>query len=181
MRLLALNLEDFRNIESANLSFEGDRVFVLGPNGQGKTNLLEAIGFSSNLRSFRKSGLDGLVRDGQEQARLFCRFLNDSGEEREVFLSFRSKGDKHLEIDGEKISKLGDFLGEFPSVALCSRDLRLIRDGPAERRRWLDLLLSTSSADYFSTLQAFHRALRERNALLKQDGATKNLTPLSKP
>jgi DNA replication and repair protein RecF len=168
-------LENFRNIESASLSFEGDRIFMLGPNGQGKTNLLEAIGLSSNLRSFRKSGLDGLVRDGQQQTSLFCRFLNDLGEEREVFLSFRTKGDKHLEVDGEKVSKLGDFLGEFPSVALSSRDLRLIRDGPAERRRWLDLLLSTSSADYFSTLQAFHRALRERNALLKQDGGDQEL------
>jgi DNA replication and repair protein RecF len=175
LRLLALNLENFRNVESASLSFEGDRIFLLGPNGQGKTNLLEAIGLSSNLRSFRKSGFDGLVRDGQEQSRLFCRFLNDSGEESEVLLTFRTKGDKHLEVDGEKVSKLGDFLGEFPSVALSSRDLRLIRDGPAERRRWLDLLLSTSSPDYFSTVQSFHRALRERNALLKQDGGDKEL------
>ena len=175
MRLLALNLENFRNIESASLSFESDRVFLIGPNGQGKTNLLEAIGLSSNLRSFRKSGVDGLVRDGQEQSQLFCRFLNERGEEKELFLSFRSKGEKRLEVDGEKISKLGDFLGEFPSVALSSRDLRFIRDGPSERRKWLDLLLSTASSEYFSTVQAFHRALRERNALLKQDGGDKEL------
>ena len=59
MRLLGINLEGFRNLESVRLNFEGDRVFFLGPNGQGKTNLLEAIRMSGSLRSFRRSGLDG--------------------------------------------------------------------------------------------------------------------------
>ena len=59
MRLLSLNLEDFRNVDNASLTFSGDRVFFLGPNGQGKTNLLEAIGLAGTLRSFRKSGMDG--------------------------------------------------------------------------------------------------------------------------
>jgi len=78
-------------------------------------------------------------------------------------------------VDGEKLSKLGDFLGEFPSVALSSRDFRLVRDGPSERRKWLDLLLSTASAEYFTNLQLYHRALRERNALLKKGGGDREL------
>jgi DNA replication and repair protein RecF len=81
VRLLGINLEGFRNLESVRLNFEGDRVFFLGPNGQGKTNLLEAIGMSGGLRSFRKSGLDGLVQEGKKQAQLFFRFSDDFGGE----------------------------------------------------------------------------------------------------
>lgn len=175
MRLLTFNLENFRNIGSANLVFETDRVFLIGPNGQGKTNLLEGIGMSSNLRSFRKSGMEGLVREECEECRMFFRFSDEKGKEREILLSFRGKGEKSLIVDGEKLSKLGDFLGEFPSVALSSRDFRLVRDGPAERRKWLDLLLSTASSEYFTHLRLYHRALRERNALLKKGGGDREL------
>ena len=169
MRLLSLNLEDFRNVANTKLDFSGDRVFFLGPNGQGKTNLLEAIGLAGTLRSFRKSGMEGLVREGQSRSQGFYRFLDDNGDEREVFLSFRSKGEKILEVDGERIHRLGEHLGNFPVVTLSSRDFRLIREGPADRRKWLDLLLASSSLDYFNHLQGYTRALRERNALLKRE------------
>ena len=165
MRLLSLNLEDFRNVDNASLTFSGDRVFFLGSNGQGKTNLLEAIGLAGTLRSFRKSGMDGLVREGQSRSQSFYRFLDDNGDEREVFLSFRAKGEKILEVDGERINRLGEHLGNFPFVTLSSRDFRLIREGPADRRKWLDLLLSSSSISYFNHLQGYTRALRERNVL----------------
>ena len=172
MRLLALNLENFRNAKAAQFSFRGDRVFFLGSNGQGKTNLLEAIGMSATLRSFRKSGMESLVRDGANLARLFFRFSDEDGSQNEVILSFRSKGEKNLEVDGQKISRLGDYLGRFPAVALSYRDFRLVREGPSDRRKWLDLLLSSASRAYFSNLQSFHRALRERNALLKKTGSS---------
>ena len=175
MYLSALNLENFRNIESANLQFLSRRVFFLGLNGQGKTNLLEAIGLSSTLRSFRKSGMDGLVKHGQKQSRLFYRFTDEEGEKNEILLEFQDKGEKNLEVEGEKIRRLTDYLGSFPSVSLSSRDFRLIRDGPAERRRWLDILLSSSSSGYFETLRIFHRSLRERNAILKNSGGDREL------
>ena len=175
MRLLGLNLENFRNLKTANLSFSGDRIFFIGPNGQGKTNLLEAIGLSSNLRSFRKSGMDGLVRENAERSQLFFRFCEDDGEEHEVLLSFRSKAEKVLQVDGEKIKRFGDYLGKFPAVTLSSRDFRLIREGPSDRRKWLDLLLSSSSRQYFENLQTFHRALRGRNALLKKGSGESEL------
>ena len=170
MRLIGINSEGFRNLVPASLCFRSKRVFFLGPNGQGKTNLLEAIGMSSNLRSFRKSGLDGLVREGQKEARLFFRFIDSLDNEHEVLLGFKERGQKELELNGEKITKLGDYLGLFPSVTLSSRDFRLIREGPADRRKWMDMLLSSASNEYLDCLQSFHRSLRERNALLKRGG-----------
>ncbi len=175
MRLLALNLENFRNVEAAQLSFKGLRTFFLGPNGQGKTNLLEAIGFAGVLRSFRFGGTENLVRHETPEARLFHRFIDHDDGESEVLLQIDSKGAKKVELDGEKISRLADYVGRFPSVALSSRDFRLVRDGPGERRRWLDVTLSTSSPAYFETLRTFHRSLRERNALLKRDGSDPEL------
>lgn len=171
MRLLSLNLEDFRNVTRASLTFSSDRIFFLGSNGQGKTNLLEAIGLAGTLRSFRKSGMDGLVREGQHISQSYFRFLDDDGNEREVFISFRFKGEKQVEVDGEKIKKLGEYLGYFPSVTLSSRDFRLIREGPSDRRKWLDLLLSSSSNEYLNYLQEYTRCLRERNILLKRDAS----------
>ena len=109
-------------------------VFFLGPNGQGKTNLLEAIAMSGNLRSFRKSGLDGLVQEGKSEAQVFFKFTDDFGSEHQILLSFRNKGRKELELNGEKITRLGDYLGLFPSVSLSSRDFRLVRESPADRR-----------------------------------------------
>jgi len=175
VHLLDLNLENFRNIESANLTFSGNHIFFIGANGQGKTNLLEAIGISSNLRSFRKSGMDGLVREGCKKSRLFFRFKDENAEDRETLLQFHDKGEKQLEVDGERIKRFSDYLGEFPSVAFSSRDFRLVREGPSDRRKWLDLLLSSSSTEYFEALKIYHRSLRERNALLKQGGGDREL------
>ena len=171
MRLQSISLENFRNVEFARLDFSGSRTFLLGPNGQGKTNLLEAVAFAGVLRSFRFAGSDGLVRHEAREARLMHRFLDESKIEREVLLSIDSRGAKSVELDGEKITRLADYVGVFPSVALSSRDFRLVRDGPGERRRWLDVSLSSSSPEYFEALRGYHRALRERNALLKRGGS----------
>ena len=168
MHISQLTLSHFRSHKYTQLQVESGPVALFGGNGAGKTNLLEAIGLSSNLRSFRKSGMDGLVRENAERSQLFFRFCEDDGEEHEVLLSFRSKAEKVLQVDGEKIKRFGDYLGKFPAVTLSSRDFRLIREGPSDRRKWLDLLLSSSSRQYFENLQTFHRALRGRNALLKK-------------
>jgi len=175
MRLLAINLENFRNIQSANLTFATDRILFLGKNGQGKSNLLEAIGLSATLRSFRKHSMDVLVHSGEGEGKLFFRFLLDNGEESEVLLGLSAKGKKVLEVDGEPVRRLGDYLGGFPAVCLSSRDFRLVRESPSDRRKWLDLLLSSCDPSYLSNLQKYHRAVRERNALLKAGAGTAEL------
>ena len=135
---------------------------------------------SSSLRSFRKSGLDGMVRQDQMQSRIFYQFQNDEEKVFEVLFAFKEKGEKFLELDGERVKKLNDYLGHFPSVCLSSRDFRLIRDGPSERRRWLDMVLSSSSLLYFETLKVYHKCLRERNALLKKAAVTASWMHLRK-
>ena len=175
MRLRSLNLVDFRNIETTRLAFDGRRIFFLGSNGQGKTNLLEAIGFSSALRSFRTSEARDLIRLERSRAELLFRFEH-AETETEAFIGLdRSRG-KEVLIDDEKISRLGDFIGRFPSIVFSSDDLRLPRGGPAERRKFLDIAFASADANYLEGLRRYHRALRGRNALLRQDGEDAELS-----
>ena len=168
MRLLGLNLENFRNLRSQNLKFQTDRIFFIGENGQGKSNLLEAIGICSSLRSFRGASTGAMVTEGEIHSRLFATFLDDDGTAREALISFGAKGGKQVEVDGEPVKKLGDFLGQFPCVSMSSRDFRLVRESPSDRRKWMDLLLSSTSAQYLNALQGYYRSMKGRNVLLKK-------------
>ena len=121
MRLLEINLENYRNIRSANLSFSTDRILFLGKNGQGKTNLLEAIGLSSSLRSFRRSSMEGIIKEGEKECRLFFRFLGDEGDESEILLGFSISGGKRWwKWMGNRLGNWAIFLAVFLQYA-CRR------------------------------------------------------------
>ena len=124
---------------------------------------------SGSSRSFRKSGMEGLVQEGKRRLNFF-RFCDDFGTEHEILLGFQGKGQKDLELNGEKITKLGDYLGLFPSVTLSSRDFRLVREGPSDRKKMVGFVTLLLVSEYLECLQTYHRALRERNALLKRGG-----------
>ena len=169
MRLSSLNLVDYRNVEPARLVFEGKRIFFVGANGQGKTNALEAIGLSSALRSFRTTETRDLIRWECPRAELFFRFENLTGGENETLITLDRSKSKEVSVDGEKVTRLGDFIGRFPSIVFCSEDLRLPRGSPSVRRKFLDLAFSSVDGDYLEALRRYHRALRGRNVLLRQD------------
>lgn len=166
MRFVQISVENFRNIGLARLEFAGDSQFLLGANAQGKTNLLEAAAFFSALRSFRTTDNRALIAQGQRQARLLCRCEHEQLGQTEVIVTIEAGG-KTIYQDGEKVTRMGDFLGLLPTVALSSEDIQLLRGAPALRRRLLDLILSSASADYFTALRRYHRALGERNSGLK--------------
>jgi len=170
VRLGGLNLVDYRNFETVRLRFESRRNLFLGPNGQGKTNLLEAIGLSSALRSFRTSEMRDLIRWDRPRAELLFCFEGSDGGETETFVGLNRTGGKEVSVDGDKVVRFGDFIGRFPSVVFCSEDLRLPRGSPGKRRKFLDMAFSSSDGEYLEALRRYHRALRERNALLRQDG-----------
>ncbi|HEY3755562.1 MAG TPA: DNA replication and repair protein RecF [Opitutaceae bacterium] len=166
MRLTTLGLRDFRNIAEARVRLEGRRHFFLGANGQGKTNLLEAAGCLTALRSFRTSDTKALIRSGTAEAAIAADLEHEHRGATSLRILFRSEG-KELWSDGEKVRRLGDHLGHFPVVAFSSHDLQLLRGSPALRRRWLDLTLAAMDAAYLQALQTYARALAGRNQLLK--------------
>ena len=170
MRLRKLTLRHFRNAGFAALEFTGRQHFLVGANGQGKTNLLEAAGLVTALRSFRTTDNKLLVGHGQHCAALAYVIEHERQGETQVTLKLRHDG-KELWCDQARVTKLADYLGKFPTVVFSSQDLQLVRGSPALRRRWLDLTLAAMDAGYLRALQTATRALAERNALLKSGRA----------
>lgn len=145
----------------------GRQQFLLGGNGQGKTSLLEAAGFITALRSFRTTDNRLVVGHGQQTAAVAWVVDHERMQECHVTMQLRHQG-KEVWCDQERITRLADYLGRFPTVVFSSPDLQLVRGSPALRRRWLDLTLSAMDGAYLRALQTYTRALASRNALLKQ-------------
>lgn len=167
MKLRLIRLQHFRNIAAAELAFAGERTFFLGPNGQGKTNLLEAIGYVSALRAFRPGDNRTLIEQGRAEAAVAFRFEHETLGGSEVIVRIQPAG-KEAMLDGEPVRRLSDFIGRFPTVLFASEDIQLVRGGPALRRRLLDLHLASFDPGYLADLQTYHRALDARNRLLKE-------------
>jgi DNA replication and repair protein RecF len=170
MRFLNLRLQNFRNIEFADLALGDPRSFLLGGNGQGKSNLLEALGLVTALRSFRTQSAVALPRKKIGQYALVYAVEHEHLGETEIELHGGRDGRKLL-VDGEPVTRLGDFIGRFPVVPLRSADLQLLRGSPAERRRFLDLTLSATDRSYYDALRNYHRGISGRNRLLKHGGS----------
>ena len=170
MRLRKLTLRHFRNVGFATLEFSGRQQFLVGANGQGKTNLLEAASFLTALRSFRTTDPKLLVMHGQKTAAVVAELEHERLQETKVTLKLGHEG-REVWCDQERITRLADYLGRFPTVVFSSQDLQLVRGSPAGRRRWLDVTLAAMDPEYFRALQTYTRALAERNALLKSGGA----------
>lgn len=167
MLIRKLTLRHFRNVSLAALAFSGRRQFLAGANGQGKSNLLEAAGCLTALRSFRTADSKVLVMHDQEEAGIACEVEREGTGQERVTIKIRRDG-KELWYDEKRVSRLADHVGRFPTVVFSSQDLQLIRGAPALRRRWLDLTLSAVDPEYLGALQAYSRALAERNILLRR-------------
>jgi DNA replication and repair protein RecF len=180
MRLTRVALQHFRNIPLATLAFDGRQQFFLGANGQGKTNLLEATGFVTALRSFRTADNRLLIAHGQTEAALVLDVEHEQLGRTRVTVKIRP-GEKEAWIDASRVTRLGDFLGQFPTVVFSSQDQQLVRGAPGGRRRWLDLTLASTDERYFQALQGYHRALAGRNALLKRGAADAEVAAFERP
>lgn len=175
MRFLNLRLQNFRNIEFTELPLAQARTFLLGANGQGKSNLLEALGLATALRSFRTQALSALPRKGFKEYTLAYQL--ELAVEGTTSLEIEAgAGGRTVKVDGEKVTRLVEFIGRYPSVTLCSGDLMLLRGSPAERRRFMDLTLSVVNRAYYTALRDYHRGVAERNRLLKKGGSAAELS-----
>ena len=174
MQIRRIALQQFRNIAATQLDLHGRLQFLVGPNGQGKTNLLEATGLITALRSFRSAETRHLIAHGKTEAALACTLEHEVEGETELTIKLRP-GAKEAWLEATKLTRLADLIGRFPTVVFSSQDQQLLRGSPGGRRRWLDLTLAAMDAVYLKALQGYHRALAERNALLKSDASDAQL------
>lgn len=173
MRITGLKLHNFRNYASLELVPEpGINVFT-GLNGAGKTNVLEAFFLCALGRSHR-TGRDGeLIRLGEQEGMVLVR-LDTRGGTRSIRCELRSGERKKVSLDGSPLQRSGELMGCLNVVMFSPEDLVLIKGGPQERRRFLDMELSQLKPAYYYTLQQYNIALKQRNNLLKEPDCLQN-------
>lgn len=169
MRLLSLSLEQYRNYGTLALDFpEQDLHLFVGPNGSGKTNILEAVALLSLTKSFLGIDEDDLRQWGTEFYRVRARVRTDAGiiEELEVVAQLSPRKAKACFRNGVRV-KASSMIGGLPVITFLPQDLSLFAGPPSERRRALDQLLCQVSPEYLEALLHYQRVLKQRNALLR--------------
>jgi len=168
MRINRLKLTYFRNHEQTEVRFAPHLNLITGPNGSGKTNLIDAIHYLCMSRSFVASSDQYVAHNEQKY------FMINGDFEGEVRASFKvgcsySRGDgKKIFVNDSPLERLSDLIGMVPVVVLSPEDLKLTSDGPAERRAFLDALISQISPKYLRDLLKFRKIRRQRNKLLQE-------------
>ncbi|HEX6135963.1 MAG TPA: DNA replication and repair protein RecF [Longimicrobiales bacterium] len=171
MTLIAreLRLRHFRNFASLELRFPAAGAAIIGDNGSGKTNLLEAIHYLEILRSFRGAADEQLVRFGAEAFHVRGVFEQpESGRAVEITAAYEPRTRrKKVTVDGAEVERLGDAIGRIGTVIFSPSDVEIVAGAPGERRRFLDIVLSLNVRGYLDALQRYRHVLRQRNALLR--------------
>jgi DNA replication and repair protein RecF len=162
-------LTDFRSYEAADLTLADGLTAVLGANGEGKTNMLEAIGFLATLGSFRGAPNEALVRAGAAAA-----VVRAEGEREGRTLLLEAEiaagGRSRVQVNRQRLARARDLLGALRVTVFSPDDLGLVKGGPAERRRYVDDTLVALHPKYDALRSEVDRILRQRNALLRQVG-----------
>ena len=165
MYVKRIELRDFRNYRRAAVTLSPSVNLLNGRNAQGKSNLLEAIGFLGTARSFRGASTSDLIRHGAEALRVSADIVRADGEHT---LSLACSADKRqAEVDGRRSARLATVLGVLNVVIVAPHDLTIVTGPPAVRRRVLDMQIAQVDRTYLGTLQRYQETLRQKNALLK--------------
>lgn len=167
VRLRALRVRDFRNLARLDVELPPEGIAVVGENGQGKSNLLEAIYYLNLLRSARGARDADVVRFGAPAFHVSADV--DAGGADAVAVGYQRQGKrKKIVLDGVEPDRLSEALGAVPSVMFSPGDVELVAGAPSARRRYLDVMLALSSRVYLAALQRYRGALAHRNAALRE-------------
>ncbi len=167
MKLEKLSLSGFRNHIATNIVCSPTINLFVGKNGQGKTNILEAITYLSIGKSFFSVPDNNLVRRGDAGFLIYGSFKSDNGSVYNVGIRYTGENKKkELRINNKDEERVSSLVGMFPVVILYPEQHSITNGGPAERRRFMDMVLSQAHSSYFEMLTEYRRLLRQRNAIL---------------
>jgi DNA replication and repair protein RecF len=168
MRVTSLSLVDFRNFKVLKSEFAEGVNVIYGPNAAGKTNLIEAIYYLSLARSFKKADDKDLVRIGAAQGQVLMKYFSEADGPHTIEATL-AKGGKTIVFDNEKVPSVMKIVGKLLCLVYSPLTVSLLRGEPAERRRFLDTVLSLLSSQYLYALARQKRLLKERNTALGQN------------
>lgn len=168
MYIQDIQLKDFRNYKELQVSFSKNVNIFLGNNAQGKTNLLEGIYLTAMAKSFKTMRDREMIRFGES----FCKVKTDciiGGETHTTEILITKEGKKGIKINGVKVQKITELLERIYIIIFSPEDLKIVKDEPEKRRRFVDRELCLIKPGYFHALNNYKRALKQRNTYLKED------------
>ena len=166
MNIRSIELKNFRNYENLEISFDEGTNILFGDNAQGKTNILEAAYMSGTTKSHKGSRDREMIRFGEEEAHLKTVVVR-GGREYQIDMHLKKNRAKGIAIDKIPIKKASELFGILNIVFFSPDDLNIIKNGPAERRRFLDSELCQLDRIYLADLTNYNKILAQRNKLLK--------------
>ena len=166
MIIKSIKLENFRNYENLELSFEKGTNILYGDNAQGKTNVLEAVYLSATTKSHKGSKDKEIIRFGQDEAHIRTN-LDKEGMEYRVDMHLKKSKSKGIAVNGQHLKKAAQLLGLLNVVFFSPEDLSIIKNGPSERRRFVDMELCQIDKYYLYNLNQYNKIVNQRNKLLK--------------
>lgn len=172
MYVTSLSLHDFRSYKAVDVTLDAGVSVFVGPNGQGKTNLVEAVDYLATLGSHRVAIDAPLVRTGASQA-VVRAVVHRDGRTATLEVEINPGGSNRARVNKAPLPRARELLGLLRSVVFSPEDLALVKGDPAARRRFLDGLLTTRSPRMAGVRADFERVLRQRNTLLKTAGAAR--------
>ncbi len=173
MWLRSLQLTGYRNYEQLSAEFPAGPVLIIGENGEGKTNLVEAIGYLSTLESHRVSGYQALIQKHQGSSQLSAK-VSHQGRDLMVGIELNKDSPNRFFLNGSQRKKTSEILGLIRTVTFAPEDLDLIRRDPSDRRAFMDSSLVQLKPRIAGVKSDYDRVLKQRNALLKSARSVKN-------
>ena len=168
-------ISDFRNIQLQELEFSPNVNCISGNNGEGKTNLLDAIYYLSMTKSAFASSDKFNFRHGTEEFSIAGTYKMENGLSSRFALRMSAKGEKKVKRDDKPYGKVSEHVGVIPIVMVSPADISLVSDSGEERRRFVNSVLSQMDKEYLSALQQYNRLLLQRNKILKDQGYDQSL------
>lgn len=167
MKILSLELTNFRNYKEVALTFQDGLNVLHGQNASGKTNMLESIYLCSVFHSPRTTKDKEMILLGEDKARVKI-VIERKFRKHVIVLQIDTQGKKKVAVDGIPINRAGELLGILGVVFFSPDEMKLVKEAPQERRRFLDVGISQQQKAYFIALQRYNRTLKQKNNLLKE-------------
>ena len=167
MILNSIDILNFKNIASATLEFSNGVNCLLGMNGMGKSNLLEAIHFLCMARPMNPLPDNALIRHGEEMLIVKGNFASDSGNADTIACGITKGKGKSLKRNGKEYRRFSEHIGRYPIVTVTPGDSMLISGAAEERRKLMDMVISQADAEYLAQLIRYNRSLESRNRMLR--------------
>lgn len=174
MHIKEIELKNFRNYIEERISFSENVNIFLGSNAQGKTNLLEGIYLNAFGRSFKNARDRELIRFGEDYCRVRTVFEADD-EEKTTEILIHKDGKKGIKADGVELKKTSELLERMFIIVFSPEDLKIVKDEPERRRRFIDRELCQISSGYLSDINNYKKVLKQRNTYLKEDDVDASL------